>query len=328
MKRRFKINDYVKVVEGFIPDDMEESVRWQGKIVELVEEDCYLMEFDAETLDTLTDEYLKSCVEEGDDALSYFLLDEDLEAAERRDNDALFVIAKQKVLKRMENMVMDDYEESYESNSKLLKEWEDAFLKSPEYLHFPEEGKMYAEDAPSTFGDFAYNYEGTKTGKWKEGDVVEVCLGWVPRKVSAEVEFFHYFGWGLVAFFRFLERENLMHGAGKLAKRAAEIAPEIPKRASDSGNWGMAKSLFMSASALGFDPNKEEDLKAYINLHYAGLIENKQWPGSGFRHDPFSNYTGGSLVKVKYEDGTVVKCKFSKVEKDLRSGICAIVKNK
>ena len=124
-----------------------------------------------------------------------------------------------------------------------------------------------------------------------------------------------------------LDREKLLKGAGALAATAAKIAPEIPKMAASPQNWGMAKSFMMDAVASGYNPSKQGDLNAYMHDYNARLSKDFA-PEKLSQPDPFRKYNGSNLVKVKYPDGSVVKCKFSKVEADLRAGRCSIVKKK
>ncbi|MCF8247318.1 MAG: hypothetical protein K9J37_19825 [Saprospiraceae bacterium] len=328
---KFKINDCVKVVDGFIPEETGAPVTWHGKITELPSgpDDTYRIEFDAQTLDSLPDDYLKGCIDGGYDEFTYYLAAGDFELAPRRDNDAMLKTAIKNIERRMDELDEDE-EGGYNEprmNQELLDKWLEAFRQSLEFKQIPDEIKDLAADAPDTFARFAFDYEGVDVGKWKSADVKVVCLDWIPRKVSAEAEFFKEFGNGLAAFFSFLEREKRMKGAGALAATAAKLAPEIPKRAGNSQNWGMAKSFMMGASASGYDPTNESDLNAYFQRYNASQIANLS-QGTTSQPDPFRKYNGSSLVKVKYPDGIIVKCKFSKVEADLRAGKCSIVKKK
>jgi hypothetical protein len=258
---------------------------------------------------------------------SYYLEEADMEPAPRRDTDAMLRAAIEKIDQRMDEMDEEGDYDDPQMNQKLLDKWLDAFQKSPEFERIPDHLKDLGADAPSTFADFAFNYEGADIGEWTTNTVRQVCLSWVPRKVSAEAEFFEHFGGGLAAFFAFLDRERLMDGAGALAATAAKIAPEIPKQAANPQNWGMAKSFMMGASASGYDPTRKEDLDGYMAGYAAQQLMGLSRE-SASTPDPFRKYNGSSLVKVKYPDGSVVKCKFSKVEADLRAGKCSIVKKK
>jgi hypothetical protein len=327
---RFKINDYVKVTEGFTPEEPGGPVHgWQGKIVEVPSQadDIYLVAFDAQTLEMMSDEYLKGCIEEGADGFEYFFGEEDIEPATRRDNDALLQVAIKKLNRRLDKLDEDGGYSEPEMDWDLLNEWLEAFRQSPEFQHFSEDLKEFAADAPETFARFAFDYERVEVGKWTSADVRIVCLDWIPRKMSAEAEFFELFGAGLAAFFTFLNREKRMNGADTLAKTAAKIAPEIPKEAANPEKWGMAKSFMMGALASGYDPANPDEMNAYMTAYNANLALQYSAGALG-QPDSFRNYSGSSLVKVKYPDGNVVKCKFSKVEADLRAGKCTIVKKK
>lgn len=332
---KFKINDYVKVIEGFMPEEIGAPVNWHGKITELPSgpDDTYRIAFDSQTLDSLTDDYLQTCIEGGYDEYSYYLEEGDFELAPRRDTDALFQAAVQNIERRMDELDDDDDEdEEYEydepkMNQALLDKWLDAFQQSPEFRQIPDKVRDLAADAPDTFARFAFDYEMVDVGKWTETVLRAVCLEWIPKKMSADAEFFEHFGNGLAAFFAFLDRERLMKGAGALAATAAKIAPEIPKLAANPQNWGMAKSFMMGASASGFNPSRPEELDGYMAAYVAQQLLGLSH-GSTSKPDPFRNYNGSSLVKVKYPDGSVVKCKFSKVEADLRAGRCEVVKKK
>ncbi len=332
---RFKINDYVKIIEGFIPEEFDQPVYgWQGKIIDVrITEggyNSYLVAFDAQTLDLLQDDYLVSCLEEGDEHLVYYFLEEDLELTTRRDTDAMLKAAVAKIEARMEELDDEEEEdEEEEMNETLLEEWVADFLQSPEFAAIPDEFKDLAEDAPRTFARFAFDYEWSQVGEWVTSDVEMVCLSLVPRKVTAEPAFFKHFGTGLTAFFKFLDREKLLENAKVLAKAADKAAPKIAKRAADSSNWGMAKSFAMMAMQSGVDPTDGEQMGGFLNAYNANLAKNIPPATSQERPsqpDPFRHIGRNDVIKVQYPDGTVITSKFKKVEHGLRNGKCTLVK--
>lgn len=57
----------------------------------------------------------------------------------------------------------------------------------------------------------------------------------------------------LIAFFNFLSENKLLKQAWKLSACIRTIQADIPKQASDSRNWGIAKTIAMKALKEGVD---------------------------------------------------------------------------
>jgi len=85
----------------------------------------------------------------------------------------------------------------------------------------------------------------------------------MPRKISAEREYFERFPDLLTAFLRFLHTEGRLESPERFFALADEARKELPRLADDPANWGMAKSFFMRGKAAGFDVETEEGFQAW-----------------------------------------------------------------
>ncbi len=120
--------------------------------------------------------------------------------------------------------------------------------------------ETWAEEAP--FGaavalDWKHRYADGDLGRWDTSDVVELLVDWCPRKLSVPQEECHGLPGSLGLFLEFLE------GSARLDRRSApvdtllavieKITPEYVEGMGDPSKFGMAKTLFASATGDGVD---------------------------------------------------------------------------
>ena len=95
-------------------------------------------------------------------------------------------------------------------------------------------------------------------------DVRETLFELLPRKVSAEADYFAEFPSVLEAFARFLHATGRLKDSQPLLNLAEEARTELPRLAADPRNWGMAKRLFMHHGLTGLGaPASSFDLDSF-----------------------------------------------------------------
>ncbi len=207
----------------------------------------------------------------------------------------------------------------------------DEFAKSPLMEKLPLEKQQHADFIADNFVHYAVGYIGASPKEWNTATIKEVCLHYVPGKVSMEPAFFEQYAEVLLLFFQFLKDKGILTDIEELQSATKAIAKEIPQKAADPRNWHMAKSMMMPAMENGLDLSDEGELDKYMMLQQqqglAGLL------GGGDAipyHDPITapkKIGRNEKVDVKYEDGTIKKgVKYKKVKKDIELGKCSIVK--
>jgi hypothetical protein len=201
--------------------------------------------------------------------------------------------------------------------------WDDDFVESAFYDALSEAQKESANFAASCFINYMSDYEGVSPKDWKSNHVQSVCLEWIPKKVTAEIEFFNCFGDIIIAFLNFLDDKQYIKNAKTLQKTVAEIKHKIPAIAADPRNWGMAKSMMMGAQKSGYDINDKDDLNDYMMDYNAQTIG--QLHGRPLSN-PYKHIGRNDKIAVKYADGTLMEnVKFKKVEQDLIDKKCTLI---
>lgn len=162
-------------------------------------------------------------------------------------------------------MVEEYSDEEREEILDQVHEWGRAFSKSERFKTLTDLQQGESESVINFFAEYMYSYHGVGPEQWAEGNVMEECCQYtLPRKISAKEAFFEAIAPVLSAFFNFLKDHRLLDGRSDLAARVEEIDHRIQENASDPGNWGMAKSLVMSAKEAGVDPTNEKEMGRFV----------------------------------------------------------------
>lgn len=162
-------------------------------------------------------------------------------------------------------MVEEYSDEEREEILEQIHEWERDFSKSEQFKTLTDLQLGESESVINFFAEYMYSYHGVGPEQWAEGNVMEECCQYIlPRKISAKEAFFEAIAPVLSAFFNFLKDHRLLDGGSDLAARVEGIDHRIQENASDPGNWGMAKSLVMSAKEAGVDPTNEEEMGRFV----------------------------------------------------------------
>lgn len=144
-------------------------------------------------------------------------------------------------------------EEDIEEENDIHLEWIDQFLNSPSFEKLTEEQKENADFILHCFGEYLEHVDACDPADWNTNNISELCLEVFPRKITAELALFKCIGPVLIAFFNFLSEKKLLKQAWKLSTCIKTIQAGILKQASDSRNWGMAKTFAMKALNEGID---------------------------------------------------------------------------
>ncbi|KAM3116360.1 IS1096 element passenger TnpR family protein [Phormidesmis sp. 146-33] len=153
------------------------------------------------------------------------------------------------------------------------------------------EGKAYLKAHPDveSFGGwihqllyFGYSYRSVTLPHFKKSDVELILTELFPAKVTllnpdeADTAIPE-----LTAFWQFLKRQYKHANATKILTFLKKIQPEFKALMTDSNNFGMAKSIFMSGIESGFDMTTQEGLQAFQEQHNQKIREATTPPGFG-----------------------------------------------
>lgn len=345
-----KIGDYIKVKDGTELDNGELSKNWAGKIIAIDDEDdnFITIEKDAQTLDSLSDEYIQYGIDNDLAEYIYVFEKKDLELSERRDTDEMYHDAVQRYdaryeridddvfVEQLENMDDEDFEEMFGGEEEIQQAYFDAmeitaqqFFKSPLAERIVDIDEGDANFIIEMFVHYAMTYRDEMMDDWSKNTIDEICLDVIPRKVSMEAEDFQVMGKVLKYYFDYLAAERLIKNR-KLGDYVYSKRREIYNNSQNPANWGMAKSMMMGAVEQGVDTDDEDALKAYLDSQ---MFKPFSLPNSyqsqytePAKRDELKNIGRNEKVTVKYKDGKIVKdVKFKKVMKDVKSGKCVLV---
>jgi len=154
-----------------------------------------------------------------------------------------------------------------------VNEWGLQFSKSPYFENLTKDQKQESEFIVMTFSEYMYSYEGLSPEEWDEAGLEECCVHTLARKVSAETSYYQAMSPVLEGFFRFLDEQNLLRRASRLATKVKSLAKQIEQAADDPRNWGMAKSFVMAAQSAGVDPSQKGDMQKFMMEYNQQLLE-------------------------------------------------------
>jgi hypothetical protein len=147
----------------------------------------------------------------------------------------------------------DDDKEFQAAKTALLARFE-TWLSDDHGLASPAEAAATAGDAGLAL-DWKWGYGGGDLGRWTTADVGEFLLEWCPRKLSIPPEESATIPLALAALIAFLN---------DLISETVELTDAFVDAMGDPSNFGMAKSLFASAVAEGFDLEDPDQLEAWM----------------------------------------------------------------
>lgn len=329
-KSGFKVGDYVRVNDGIKIENGEFTENWAGKVLEIYNEgELVNITFDAVTLDNISDAYLLNCEETGGDHYSYNFYAKELTKIERRDTEEVYKSAAKAYDLRFAIVTGDQVSMEEEMQDK----WFGLFSNSPFFEQLNEAEKENANFAIDVFTNYYFNYVDNTLLECTPDDVAYMCVDILPRKVTDDGDFFENLGPIIIAFFEFLEAEGYTQADSKqIKKRVLSLKDEIVEASENPTNWGMAKSMMMKATEMGYDTSSQDDLNAFMQEFNAlSFAERKSVTGS-FQQAPYVNqdlykdFKRNTKVSVRYPGGKIKEyVSFKRVEQDLRSGKCTLI---
>jgi len=172
---------------------------------------------------------------------------------------------------------MDYSDETMENIDAMLEPWYNDFVKSSVFNKLTERAKGNSGFIIPIFGDYMYNYESETPKQWSGASVEYVLSSLFPRKISADHDTYEDVEPVLTAFFSFLSDSNHIKNAAALTKAVKKASPVMLREATDSSNWGIAKSFMMGALESGVDVEDKQAMDNYM-MQYNTNIMNKNLP--------------------------------------------------
>lgn len=322
----FKPDDFVIVKPGTKNLSGEVVNDWGGQIFAIkTKERLAFVALDAISMASMSDTYLTDCINENYVSVEHPFSFDELEMSDARNTE-------QEVKEAIETLVDRELElEGHEGDISTLADfWVNEFTQSPIFNALEEPLKENVDFVAHTFIDHMYNYEFAEPDEWTPSNVKNACLGVIPSKVTAEIEFFESYGKVLIEFLKFLGEKEYIQNSIDLILVVEQIKKQIPIVASNPNNWGMAKTMMMNARKEGIDLGDQEAINRFLQTQ-SGLAKLPPFPGTPPPrlvplHNPFKGIGRNEKVSVQYPDGRVVEnIKFKKVEKELKEGNCELV---
>ena len=145
--------------------------------------------------------------------------------------------------------------------------WCSSFRGSDRFRRLPPEQREVASSIVVFFARYMYIELGLLPEGWDGDAVEEGCVDALPRKVTAELDYFEMVAPVLSAFLEFAGEEGLVPDGGALAARVAPLGERIVANASDPSRWGPAKSMAMAALEAGVDLADGEAMDRFLARH-------------------------------------------------------------
>ena len=213
---------------------------WNTPFEEWVQENC----------DFLRDWYLNGDEEdpddldESDDGIVYEDDEEDFDDDEARDEE---------VMKRANSLIDEFHDSKFLVNAGQARE-------------------DYCFDIQSVL-DYAWRYEGVEAKDLTQSVLHEVLLDVMPRKVTADRDYFEHLAPAVMLFLEFLEAKGVLRDTAKMRQAVDKWRDEIVRRGMDPRNWGMAKGFVMAAMEAGVDPGDEKAMSRFMMKYNATMME-------------------------------------------------------
>ena len=326
-KNKFILNigDSVKIIDGVkFPKLNIDISDWHGRIIEIGNKSIEL-ELDSLTLENFNSTLFEYYLKEDDYPHIITVPKKDIEASEPRDTLQEVELAQDKIIDKLDK-------HSNEAPYRLLiRKWTRQFLRSEYFQELSEIEKENTEFIIEVFADYMHDYEDELPKKWTVNSIREVCLNWVPRKISAERDLFESFGKVLIVFFKFLEERKYLK-TRVFQDLVIKIQNGIVENSQKPSNWGIAKSFMMKAMRAGVDLNDKDDMNNFLMGEQLSSIEKinndiGRLESNKVDKKQFKGIWRNSKVTVKYMDGKIIQqVKFKDVEDDLLRGICELIK--
>ncbi len=128
--------------------------------------------------------------------------------------------------------------------------------------------------------DYAWRYEGVEAKDLTKSVLHELLLDVLPRKVTAQRDYYERLAPAVTLFLEFLEAKGVLRGTAKMRQAVGQWRDEIVRRGMDPKNWGPAKTFAMAAMEAGVDLTDEKAMRRFMAVYNAKLME-KHRAGGG-----------------------------------------------
>jgi hypothetical protein len=179
-------------------------------------------------------------------------------------------------MQEFESFTKDDEveytEETAEKIQRVMEAWFNAFAESPEFDALTEEQQENAAFVIQTFSTYIYSYTGEIPPCWSSSGLRETCLHTLPRKISAEEDYYQALAPVLNAFFLFAHGKGWLRQGDTLARAVSDLRVDIVRNGRDPRHWGMAKSFIMGGKQAGYDMSTREGINSFMVAHNASRL--------------------------------------------------------
>ena len=151
----------------------------------------------------------------------------------------------------------------------LSRDWAQQFAVSSQASELPPELREDASARAAMMLYYGMIHVGPEPGDWGIAGWHELLCEVLPRKVTADAEWFAGVAPTAGILLRWLDAAGLMVGGAALALTVEQWGPDVAAAAKDPRNWGMAKNLMMQAYAEGVDLEDEHQLAGFVTHHNA-----------------------------------------------------------
>ncbi len=162
------------------------------------------------------------------------------------------------------DMAHENDDDETDAGIRRAQELAGLFLKSSEATELAEELFEDAGFIVCRVLEYAWDYVGSSPEELDELVLSEVLLEVLPRKFTAERDFFEKVAPVTEAFLKWMESEGILADTADLVETVHGWASTIVANSMDPEYWGMAKSFTMQAKADGVDIEDQEAMQRYI----------------------------------------------------------------
>lgn len=139
----------------------------------------------------------------------------------------------------------------------------------------------------SPFIEFSFHYVGTSVSRMTKKEAMEILVDWFPRKISIrKPEEAEEAIPELIAFWRFLKRENRLFYISSLLRSLERLQSRYSSKRNDPLRFGTTRSFFTTGKAAGFDMENEKEYAEFPLLsntmrmdQYDGFETSFRWNG-------------------------------------------------
>jgi len=132
--------------------------------------------------------------------------------------------------------------------------WCEGAFPSADEPELIDEDREVAVDIVLSVAELMAMYQGELPHEWTASALIECLTEDVPRKISADDDYFDAIPGAMVTLLEHLADSGELEQGRKLAELVASRANGIRRAGRDPARWGMAKTLMMAAQAEGVDP--------------------------------------------------------------------------